>query len=241
MQAAVAHGRERYSGKLTIALGRDLPAFFAPWIAAFSHKHPHLQITMLSRSSTETLSLLLNDDVDVGIGAFTKVPRGVEKKRVLDRKIRLIFPTTHALSRKKSISLTDIAASRLILHTSGSATRRLIDAAVAAKGIEIDNILEAGTCQSIIDFVRLGLGVGFVHDICLPNQREKKIRSLDVTGQFGTTELSFIHRKSTTSKPSHQRDRARCGCLAPTSEDSCLPYFLSSLRCEVQRADLVTN
>lgn len=44
--------------------------------------------------------MLLNDDVDVGIGAFKKVPRGVEKKRLLDRKIRLVFPTTRCQEKE---------------------------------------------------------------------------------------------------------------------------------------------
>jgi DNA-binding transcriptional LysR family regulator len=199
MEEAVSHNSSRYSGKLTIALGSDLPAFFAPRIAAFSQKHPHLRISILSRSSRDTLSLLLAGDVDVGIGSFQKPPPGVQKKRLMDRKVYLAFSSSHALAQKKKISLKDIATSRLILHTSGAATRRLIDSGFAGSGIETDNILEVGTCESILDFVRLGLGVGFVHDTCLPRLPLRNLHLLNMTKQFGTTELSILYKESNSS------------------------------------------
>jgi LysR family transcriptional regulator, cyn operon transcriptional activator len=55
LQDVIAPNQSSYSGRLTISLGRDLARFFAPQIASFSQNHPLLRITMLSRSSPETL------------------------------------------------------------------------------------------------------------------------------------------------------------------------------------------
>ena len=90
-----------YSGKLTISLGRDLARFFAPQIASFSQNHPLLRMTILSRSSPETLPLIAEGSVDLGIGRFLKCPRGIQKKLLLDSRIYLVLPKNHPLVRKR--------------------------------------------------------------------------------------------------------------------------------------------
>jgi LysR family transcriptional regulator, low CO2-responsive transcriptional regulator len=174
-----------------------------PRIAAFSQKHPELRITMLSRPSAEALSLLLEGVVDVAIGWFPKVPRGIQKIRLFSSKMRLVVPYNHPLSRKRTISLPDVARFRIILHTSTAAARRIVDSAFHANGIEMDNSLEVGTCESIIDFVQLGLGIGFVHEICLPAERSK-IRSIDMRREFGSIDVSIIYKKATASHSSYR-------------------------------------
>lgn len=200
---AISVEPQMYSGKLTISLGTDLSKFFAPRIAAFSQNHPGLRITILSRPSAEALSSLLEGAVDVAIGWFPKVPRCIQKRPLLNSTMHLIIPNDHPLSRKKKLSLADIAGTRLILHRGRAAARRLIDSSFHKCGIQIDDILEVEICESIVEFVRLGLGIGFVHAICLPKQMNL-IRSLNMKHEFGTIEISMIYRKSLTSQPSYQ-------------------------------------
>ncbi len=218
---AISVEPQMYSGKLTISLGTDLSKFFARGIAAFSQNHPGLRITILSRPSAEALSTLLDGAVDVAIGWFPRVPRGIQKKPLLNSTMHLIVPNDHPLSRKKKLSLSDIAGSRIILHRGRAAARRLIDSSFHNNGIELDNILEVEICESIIEFVRLGLGVGFVHAICLPRQLNL-MRSLDMRNEFGSIEISMIYRKSITSQPSYQ---AFIDSLVNPKSDS-IPAFI---------------
>jgi DNA-binding transcriptional LysR family regulator len=201
LQAVIAPHPGSYSGRLTISLGRDLARFFAPQIAFFSRSHPLLRITILSRSSPETLPLVSEGSVDFGIGRFLKCPRGLKKKALLDSRIYLIAPRNHPLVRKNKISLTDISRYRLILHAEGAGTRKLIDAGFAQSGVELSNILEAGTCESIIELVHLGVGVGLVHDICLPTRKNKGIVRLEMSEFFKPIEVSIIYKTSVLSRP----------------------------------------
>jgi LysR family transcriptional regulator, low CO2-responsive transcriptional regulator len=203
LQEVASQGASLPSGKLTIAVGSDLPKYFAPRIAAFSHKHPGLRITILSRHAGEALPLLTDGTVDVAIGWFSKVPPGIQKVSLLNSKIRLVFPSDHPLSGKRNLSLAAVANFRLILHTGTTPTRRLVESAFHKSAIEIDNILEVGTCESIIEYVQLGLGVGFVHDMCLPHQRGK-ISSSDMRREFDTMEVFLVHKKSAASNAWHQ-------------------------------------
>ena len=153
--------------------------------------------------------------MDVAIGWFTKVPRALQKRTLFDSKLYLVFPHNHPLSRKQNVSLADIASFRLILHARSAAARRIVDSRFHDNGIEIDNILEVGTCDAIAEFVRLGLGIGFIDDICLPKGRDKNIESLDMSPRLGTLEVSLVYKKSTASSSSY---KALIQSLAPSCE-----------------------
>jgi DNA-binding transcriptional LysR family regulator len=200
LEDAIAPRSGSYSGRLTISLGRDLARFFAPQIALFSRKHPLLRITILSRSSPETLPLVLEGRVDFGIGRFMKSTRGLQKKALLDSRIYFIAPKNHPLTRKNRITLTDISGCRLIMHAEGAGTRKLIDDGFAQSGVEVSNILEAGTCESIIELVHLDVGVGLVHDICLPTRTNKAIATFDMSEFFKPIEVSIIYKTSVLSR-----------------------------------------
>ena len=49
----------------------------------------------------------------------------------------------------------------------------------------------------------LSLGVGFVHEICLPIERNQ-IRSIDMRSEFGTIDVSIIYKKSSAFNSSYR-------------------------------------
>jgi DNA-binding transcriptional LysR family regulator len=112
------------------------------------------------------------------------------------------------------IELTDISKYRLILHSEGAGTRRLIDEGFARSGVEVSIILEVGTCESIIELVRLGVGVGLVHDMCLPARENKAIRRLEMSEFFSFIEFSIIYKTSVLFRPP-------CRALMETLLNSC--------------------
>jgi DNA-binding transcriptional LysR family regulator len=113
------------------------------------------------------------------------------------------------------IELTDISKYRLILHSEGAGTRRLIDEGFARSGVEVSNILEVGTCESIIELVRLGVGVGLVHDMCLPARENKAIRRLEMSEFFSFIEFSIIYKTSVLFR--HRAERSWKPCLTPVT------------------------
>lgn len=136
--------------------------------------------------------MLLDGALDLGISSLLRVPRGIQKRKLLDNKLYLIFSRTNPLHKKRSISLAEVADQPLVLHPRGVATRKVIDSGFAAQEIDLENILEVGHCESIIAFVRVDLGVGFVHGTCLPTLDRRNIGWYEMTEHFERLELSVI-------------------------------------------------
>ncbi len=204
MQVALGTKEDGYEETITIAFGRHRARVFAPQIAAFKKKYPRLRISIHSKTSSEALSMLLEGDLDLGISSLPRVPRGIQKRMLLDNKLHLIFSKTNALANKRSISLAQVAEQSVVLHPRGVTTRKIIDAGFAAQGLDLENILEVGHCESIIEFVRVGLGVGFVHGTCLPTLDRRNIGWHDMTEHFERMELSLVYRRSSVLKPMHR-------------------------------------
>lgn len=206
LQEAVSNDTDPYSGKLTIIVGKDLATLFSAKIAAFIRKYPRLNVTILSKPSTEAISMISAGDVDVGVTRLPKVPRGLHRKTLIESKLYLIFPATHPFANRRKISLAEIAQSRLILHANGQVTRERVDSTFARHGVELENFVEVVTCEAILNYVRLGVGVGFVHDSCLPAQRDRSILWREMTAEFGTLDVSIVYKRSMVITPA-------CGAL----------------------------
>lgn len=197
-------GEGPYTGKITMSLGNIGAKFFAPPIASFIKQHPSFGITMVARQNSLVVSQLMEGDVDLVIGQLQKVPRGVEKVDLFKSSFLLACPSNHPLARKGKLQLKELSYHRLIIPPHRTNTRKIIEAVFLRNRIEMKNFLEVNYCNTTVDFVRLGLGAGIVHDICVLTEPQKNICYLDVSDLFGKLEISLVFRRSAILGPAHR-------------------------------------
>lgn len=95
-------------------------------------------------------------------------------------------------------------------------TRRTIEEVFSKNGVEMNIAIEAGECFAIKEFVKLGLGIGLVHNICISKAERSKFNCTDLKHIFGQwkTNLdlqkipSVIVRSSNLIRNIHQTIRA---------------------------------
>lgn len=202
--AAVNNKEEQYKTKITIAMGIIGAKFFTPRIASFIERHPGLELTIITRESGLIFSQVIEGEVDLAIGQFENVPRGIHKVTLLKSGLLLALRPKHPLSRKAKLGLKDLSSHRLIMPASWMITRKLIDATFSRNNLTAQNVLEVNHCDTTTEFVRLGLGAGIVHDICVATEPKKNISFVDVSDLFGKMEMSLIYRKSALLSPTHR-------------------------------------
>lgn len=200
-KSKLAEASDEYTGTVSVSLATDIAGYFAPELADFVQQHPKLNVKILARPSSEIKALVVDGEADIGVGFFRKVPRGILKKRICETGISLVFPKGHPLEKKKSLTLRDLEDYRVVVRRRSSATRRMIDASFAAKGMDLTNILEVGTCQSVMHFVQLGLGIGLIHTICARAEPYGHLREVDMGRHFEKTDVALITRRSALFGP----------------------------------------
>jgi DNA-binding transcriptional LysR family regulator len=198
-KASVAAPMDEFVGTVSISIATDIVRLYAPAIAAFILQHPKLHVTIVARPSRDTRTLLLNGEIDIGVGFFGKVPRGITKNRIHETHYDLVIPTRHPLATRKQPTLAEIASYRVILPRRHSASRRMMDTAFASHGIHLTDTIEIGRCQSTMDFVELGLGVGLVHSSCV--RPHKKLMTVRMDRYFSPADIALITRSNALLGP----------------------------------------
>ena len=202
---AVVHRKQGHSfdGRISISMGSDLIQIFAPRLGSFLKRHPRLECTLLARASSETLALVLAGNVDIGIGRFDSMPRALIAKDLFENSICCSFPRKHPFARKGRISVGDFESHRIITLTRSSGTGRAIDQVFRRSRVRPQNILEVGSCRSALEFVKLGVGIGLVHNKCLITERKDNLRFKDVSHIFGAAPVTLIYKRTTILTPAH--------------------------------------
>jgi DNA-binding transcriptional LysR family regulator len=196
--------QQKSSQRIAIALRNDCANFFSPAIASFVKGHPTLATTILVRPTESCLALVMKGEVDLGLGRFGGVPKGIHKEELMESSLMAVFSRSHQLSKKVKIDLRDLAAHRLITPASGTAARRTIDMAFFSGGVEPQDIIEVSDCRMTAEYARLGLGAGLVHNNCMSAELKKVVRCVDLSGLFEKDRISLIYRQAALFGPIHQ-------------------------------------
>lgn len=203
-ERGVALVRGGTTGSIVVTSGNDMAQFLAPRIADFLKDNPLVNMSILTRSSPESLGLVLEGKADFGIGKFSTLPRSISGIRLFTSGIVALYPKGHALSRIKKISLRDLVGYGLIVLPQNSATRSAIEKVFWNHGLEMKKVLEAGGCSVIREYVELRLGVGLVHEICVRGKRGN-LSITDVKRLFPQYDVVLIYRNDRPPGPLQKR------------------------------------
>jgi DNA-binding transcriptional LysR family regulator len=198
------------SARLKMSINSDLAWYFIPKIATFIKANPEVELGVDIRSSSAALPEVQRGDIDLGIGRYSLLPKGIEKEPIIESSVSLACPKDHPLLRRKTPQIEDIARYKLVTLPSRNSTRRMINAAFSEAGIKTRSCIEAGTCQTVSSFVESGLGIGLIHTLCASRERNGELRFIDLSHCFGSVEFSAIYRKGAPASPAFARMLEAC-------------------------------
>ncbi len=163
-----------------LRVGADAPQHVMAALSAFHRKYPGVRLSLSIGNSDEVLHQLLDHRSDVAIIADLQ-----EDPRLLARPLRrdhliAFVERAHPWAERGAIGLAELASRRVILREIGSTTRRAFEAAIAAAGIRIDEVLEIGSREGVREAVAAGLGVGIVS--AFEFGHDERLRALAIDG-----------------------------------------------------------
>lgn len=153
-------------GRLSIGLSTTMCHFvMRPFLKKFIEEHPYIDITLVNQSSYQTFSMLEEYGLDIGI---TTEPM---KKSVFEyypfMQYEYIFVATPSylnnLKLREASSLYDYFArgTMMILHKMHP-IRQSVDQYFYEKGFKVGHTLEVSNMDLLIDFSKMGMGIGYV-------------------------------------------------------------------------------
>lgn len=152
-------------GHLTIGVSSTLCKYILlPYLKDFIKKYPHINISISCHSTNQTLSLLEDGKLDVGLIGKPENPRTIDFYCL--REIEDIFVATddylHILKLRGVEADQILQNSTLMLLDKENMTRQYIDDYFQNNHIVIQDTIEVSNMDLLIEMSKISLGVGCV-------------------------------------------------------------------------------
>ena len=146
--------RHGLSGHLRIAAIPTSLTWAARLAASFTARNPNVRLSILSRTSTEVLSLLDNLEVDAGISYLDNEPMGrVSTETLYEERYILVCGAQSPFADRASVGWGELDGCRLCLLTPLMQNRRIIDHNFAAAGVTPDARVESDSTVVLVAMV----------------------------------------------------------------------------------------
>jgi len=154
--------RNRAQGLVKVGISNTLcKYYFMPYLEAFHQKYPGIRITIVNRTSPETLRLLEQGLIDFGIISIPHDRAGFVYHELLT--IQDVFVAGQQLTDLHgSVSLQTLCRYPLMMLEKDNVTRSYIDDYLAKNQAEVQPEIEIGSLEFLVEFARIGLGVALV-------------------------------------------------------------------------------
>ena len=141
-----------------------------PFLKEFHRQYPDVSIKVTNRTSSETVRLLREGQVDLG---FVNTPTPIDATMDCEEvcKVQDGFVCTAELAKRlpKSVTYQELAKQPLLMLERLSSTRRFWDRVFEQEGVSLKPQIELGSLDLLLEFARIGLGISAV---TLPAARE---------------------------------------------------------------------
>lgn len=136
-----------------------------PYLKKYISENPHVKISIQCQSTNQTLELLEQNKIDLGLIGQPDNSKGVEFYKILE--IEDIFVASNSylnnLKIRESQNKLDIFNfATVMLLDKENMTRQYIDDYLKQNHIKPNNLLEISTMDLIIEFSKIGIGIGCV-------------------------------------------------------------------------------
>ena len=196
--------REFNMGHIRIGVSNTLCRFImVKYLKGFIQQYPHIKITIESQPTTQTLSMLEQQRIDIGLVVEQKSAKSMNFIPVMD--IEDIFVATPSYLenlRLREGADTDVFQSgNLMLLDKNNITRHYIDDYMAVNEIVANNLLEVTTMDLLIEFARIGLGIGCViKEFVKEDLDSGRLAQLKLDTPIHKRTVGFLWQSSRTSK-----------------------------------------
>lgn len=152
-------------GHLRIGVSNTLCKYILlPFLKTFIDQYPHMKVTIESQSTAQTLTRLEQQKIDLGLVAEPSVRRDLAFIPVMD--IQDIFVTTPSylenLYLREGQDTNIFETGNIMLLDTSNMTRHHVDEYMSDNNIIPRQVLEVTTMDLLIEFAKIGLGIGCV-------------------------------------------------------------------------------
>jgi DNA-binding transcriptional LysR family regulator len=190
------------AARLTVATNQSIAAhILPPLLEKYTARFPKVEITIHNMRTGDILASVNDGTTDVGIILIDPRRAGLEARPVLPYEMVLVTPRDHPLSRRRRVTLADIARFPFISYTQDTETRRLIDQPFQQVKQKISIRMALGSTDLIIKYVSLGYGISIIHNLNIDEANRENLHVRPLKRYYSRQYIHLIYREQEKFSP----------------------------------------
>lgn len=152
-------------GQLRIGVSNTLCKYvLLPYLKGFVEQYPHVKILIDSQDTARTISMLEQQQLDIGLIAEPKSRRSLSFLPIMEIRDSFVCTPSYLenLKIREGEDVNFFETGTILLLNRNNMTRTHIDSYFSEYAIEPRQILEATTMDLLVEFAKTGLGIGCV-------------------------------------------------------------------------------
>lgn len=195
-------------GQLKIGVSNTLCKYvLLPYLKGFVEQNPHIKITIESQSTAKTVSMLEQQQLDIGLVAEPKSRRNLKFLPVMQINDGFVCTKSYLenLFLREGRDTDIFSEGTVMLLDRNNMSRAHVDTWFAENNVEPRHILEATTMDLIIEFAKIGLGIGCViKDFVRKELEEGSLIEIPLASPIRRRTIGFSYNPSYVTKTTSQ-------------------------------------
>lgn len=134
-------------------------------IARFLDTNPRVRVVLHSDSPEPQLNPVLTGEVDIGLGFNLPPTPGIRSLATFEVPLGVVVASGNTLAGQKSVQLSEIIDTPMVLARSTTSLRDVINLALAPLSIPVEPIVETNSMELLKQLVKTGNGITFMNPL----------------------------------------------------------------------------
>lgn len=176
IEFALRNQAELRQGSLRI--GATAPYYMLDLVQRFQSRYPGIELSLHIGNSRQMVDALREYRVDLAASSHLVRDARLLCWKLGEDPLVLVLRSDHALARLSEVSPQDLAPCRLLLREGGSMTRQLGEEMLEQAGVQVAQVMEIGSRESLREAIVRGMGVSLVARHEVPHHPELRVLPL---------------------------------------------------------------
>ena len=203
LRAQLQELRDVVSGTLRVATIYSIGLYdLPPYLKRFLKTHRTVNVHVEYHRANRVYEDVLSNVCDVGLVAFAVKESRLEVIPLWRDKWVLVCSPRHPLASRESVPLSSLRGERFISFEPDIPTRRAIDKALRAEGVEVQHVMEVDNIETVKRAVEIELGISVIPQSTVATEvRNGTLAQIEIAGADFARPVSAILKKSKVLSP----------------------------------------
>ncbi len=189
--------KEKKSNVISIGGNVSICYILPKYIQKFEELYPQVNFEIRNLVKSDAIKRLINDEIDILVYSMTSklLPSELDFIPVVEYPPILLTNKNHPLATKKKVTLQDIKKYKLLRLDPQFITVPNFDEMAKCHGLETKIEFEMANYEILKKFVKAGVGIAIVSNICLEDEGDKELIGRDLSEYFPSLTYGIMIKK----------------------------------------------